>query len=171
LGDGDPKVRFYAAYSLKDFGVAASNAVPALRKVLTGGAGGSPAASLFYLRAIAAVALGKIGPSAVAALPELKAALLEKDSNLRGQAAVAIWRISSDVDATLPVLLQEMPRTIQESKWEWIIALGEMGPRARQAIPQLKTELKEDTYPWVLEYVTNALIKINSDSTPKAETR
>jgi len=53
-----------------------------------------------------------------------------------------------------------MPGTIEDSKWDWIIALGEMGPRAKAAIPQLQSELKQDHYPWVLDYVTNALKSI-----------
>lgn len=167
LGDNDPHVRLYAALTFMDMGADASNAVPALKKVLATTGGSSPATSLFYLRAAAARALGKIGVSAAEALPELKLAIQEPDSYLRGQAAVAIWRISSNVDATLPILLQEMPRTIEDSKWDWIIALGEMGPRASQAIPQLKNELKNDQYPWVLEDVTNALNKIDPTVLPK----
>ena len=50
-----------------------------------------------------------------------------------------------------------------------VIALGEMGPCASQAIPQLKNELKTDQYPWVLEYVTNALNKIDPTVAPTVE--
>ena len=56
-----------------------------------------------------------------------------------------------------------MPGTIEHSKWDWIIALGEMGPRAKEAVPQLKNELKTDREKWVLEYVTNALRKISPE--------
>ena len=86
--------------------------------------------------------------------------MLDSNSNLRGQAAVAVWRIDADVDATLPILLREMPGTIEDSKWDWIIALGEMGPRAKAALPQLQSELRLDHARWVLEYVTNALKSI-----------
>jgi hypothetical protein len=39
-----------------------------------------------------------------------------------------------------------------------------MGPRAKTALPQLKRELAEDTEPWVLAYVTNALRQIDPES-------
>jgi hypothetical protein len=44
-----------------------------------------------------------------------------------------------------------MPGTVEDSKWDWIIALGEMGPRAKTAVPQLTNELQRDHYEWVLE--------------------
>ena len=171
LGDKDAEVRSSTANGLAFIGADASNAVPAITKVLDDGFG-SPTNSSFYLQAAAAVALGKIGPPASAAIPDLKRAVQVSyrdapgfqnggASYLRGQAAVALWRIDSDVDTALPVLLREMPGISEHSKWDWIIALGEMGPRAKEAIPQLKNELNQDKEKWVLEYVTNALIKID----------
>lgn len=56
-----------------------------------------------------------------------------------------------------------MPNESEHSKWDWIIAIGEMGPRAKTALPQLKRELKEDTQPWVLDYVTNALRRVDPE--------
>jgi hypothetical protein len=171
LSDSARMVRFDAALTLAEMGPDASNAVPALTKLLadSGRSGDPEIASIPYVQAVAANALGSIGPPAAAALPELGNALQATNPYLRGQAAVAIWRISGDVDTTLPVLLREMPGEIQDSKWDWIIALGEMGPRAKTAIPQLKMELKQDTEPWVLKYVTNALMKIDSNAIPKIE--
>jgi hypothetical protein len=161
LRDNELEVRFHAVLALKEMGADASNAVPALGKILADTGVGPETNSFFYLRAAAATALGKIGPRASSALPALKAAIQESDSNLRGHAAVAIWRIDSEVDTTVPVLLREMPRLSEHTKWDWIIALGEMGPLAQSAIPQLRNELMLDREKWVLEYVTNALIKID----------
>ncbi len=169
LRDTEQQVRFHAVLALKEMGADASNAVPALAKVLADTGVGPQTNSLFYLRAATANTLGKIGPQASSALPALHAAVLESDSNLRGHAAVAIWRIDSDVDTTLPVLLREMPGLSEHTKWDWIIALGEMGVRAKAAIPQLRNELTMDREKWVLEYVTNALIKIDPDRFGKAE--
>jgi hypothetical protein len=168
LGDGERDVRFQAVLALKEMGADASNAVPAIKKVLADAGSGGQTNSYFYLRAAAASALGKIGPAAFDALPGLKAALKESNSYLRGQAAVAVWRVSHDVDTALPVLLQEMPMTSEHSKWDWIIALGEMGSRAIEAVPQLRNELKQNKEHWVLEYVTNALIKIDVVAARKA---
>lgn len=160
LTDTDRMVRFYAALALKEMGADASNAVPALTKVVADAGVGSQRNDFFYLRAAAAVALGKIGPPSASALPVLQTALQEPNSYLRGQAAVAIWRINSDVHTALPVLLREMPANNEHSKWDWVIALGEMGPRAKAALPQLRTELQQDHDTWILAYVTNALNSI-----------
>jgi hypothetical protein len=167
LSDSDRMVRFDAALSLLEMGPDASNAVPALAKVVAYSGVGPQTNNLFYLRAIAARALGKIGPAASNALPSLKPALGESLPYLRGTAAVAIWRIDSDVDTTLPVLLREMPVTVEDSKWDWIIALREMGPRAKAAVPQLTNELR-DQNGWVREYVTNALRRIDPEAAAEA---
>jgi len=98
-------------------------------------------------------------------------ALHESNAYLRGQSAVAIWRITGEVDTALPVLLQKMPTTIEDSKWDWIIALGEMGPRAEAVVPQLRTELLQDRMQWLLDYVTNALRRIDPEAAAQAGVR
>lgn len=163
LLDSDRMVRFYGALALKDMGADASNAVPALTRIVDNKVAPSTNND-FYVRAVAASALGKIGPDAAAALPALKEALNESHSYFRGQVATAILRISGDVDTAIPVLLAEIPGTIGDSKWEWIIALGEMGPRAKAAVPQLKMELQSNQQNWVLTYVTNALKSIDPEA-------
>ncbi len=168
LSDPDQQVRFYTLLAFKEMGADASNAVPAITTVLTPTGTAAATNTDFYLRAAAALALGKIGPPAVSAVPSLKIALQAPNPYLRGQAATAIWRISGDVDTTLPVLLHELPLESEHSKWDWIIALGEMGPRATSAVPQLKLELTQAKQPWVLDYVTNALKKIDPQSFPGA---
>ena len=171
LNDKDRMVRYFAASSLKEMGPAASNAVPALTRVVAYAGIGAETNNMFYVRAIAAVALGKVGPAATNALPALQVAMHESEGYLRGQSAVAIWRISGDVDITLPVLLREMPATMEDSKWDWIIALDEMGPRAKAAVPQLKAELKQAHEQWVLNYVTNALRSIDPEAAAQAGIR
>lgn len=161
LADNDRMVRFDAALALQEMGPEASNAVLALTREVANAGTGPTTNEFFYNRAVAAVALGKIGPSASSALPALEAALHESNSYLRGQSAVAIWRITGDVDTTLPVLLKEMPSNDENTKWDWVIALGEMGPRARAAISQLKTELRTDRDPWNANLATNALKSID----------
>jgi HEAT repeat protein len=171
LSDPDPQVRFYALLAFKEIGADASNAVPAMTTVLTPPGTTSATNADFYLRAAAASALGKIGPPAVSAVPSLKAALQQPNPYLRGQAATAIWRISGDVDTALPALLRELPLESEHSKWDWIIALGEMGSRATSAVPQLKLELTQAKEAWVLDYVTNALKKIDPQSFPGAPSK
>ena len=165
LSDPEREVRFHAVIAFMEMGADASNAVPALTKVVGDTGVGAQTNNFFYLRAAAARALGNIGPKAKSALPALKTALQPSDSNLRACAAIAIWRIDSDAETALTVLLQEMPRAESELKWDWIIALGEMGARAKEAIPQLSIELKENKR--YLELVTNALVKIDPDAAAK----
>lgn len=168
LSDPDQQVRFYTLLAFKEMGTAASNAVPVITTVLTPTGPASATNTAFYLRAAAASALGKIGPPAVSAVPSLKTTLQAPNPYLRGQAATAIWRISGEVDTALPVLLHELPLESEHSKWDWIIALGEMGARATSAVPQLKLELTQARETWVLEYVTNALKKIDPLNFPTA---
>jgi HEAT repeat protein len=168
LADRDWTVRFQAALALQNMGSGASNAVPALARVVANTGVGPETNNFFHLRAAAAVALGKIGPSATKALPVLETAVQESHSYLRGAAAVAIWRIGGNAETALPVLLREMPGTSEHSKWDWIIALGEMGYRAKAAIPQLKSELERDNEKWVLNYVTNALKSIGPEISSEA---
>jgi HEAT repeat protein len=154
--------------AFREMGADASNAVPAVTKVLADTGVGSQTNSFFYVRAAAAVALGKIGPPAASALPALKAALQESNSYLRGQAAVATWRVAADADTALPILLKEMPAAAESQKWDWIAALGEMGPRARAAVPQLLVELRQDKIDRVLVCLTNALKSIDPEAAAEA---
>ena len=167
-GDSNRDVRLYAMVAFREMGADASNAVPAITKVLADTGVGSQTNSFFYVRAAAAVALGKIGPPAASALPALKAALRESNSYLRGQAAVATWRVSANADTALAVLLQEMPAAGEGEKWDWIVALGEMGPRAKAAVPQLTVELRQDKMNWVLISVTNAFKSIDPEAAARA---
>lgn len=169
LRDPKPLIRVYAARALAEMGADASNAVPALAKVAADPRVGSLASTTFLLRATAVTALGRIGPAAKDAIPALKTLLQEQtaEPTLRGRAALAIWQIDGDVDSTLPVFLQEMPLTSEINKGGWIIALGGMGPRARTAITQLERELSQDKISWILESVTNALLKIDPEAAAK----
>jgi hypothetical protein len=167
-GDSDRDVRLHVMVAFREMGADASNAVPAVTKVLADTGVGSQTNSFFYVRAAAAVALGKIGPPAASALPALKAALQESNSYLRGQAAVATWRVAADADTALPILLKEMPAAAESQKWDWIAALGEMGPRARAAVPQLLVELRQDKIDRVLVCLTNALKSIDPEAAAEA---
>jgi HEAT repeat protein/PBS lyase HEAT-like repeat-containing protein len=162
LEDGNRDVRFHAVLALIGIGPTASNAVPALRKTFT-------RARLFltndlFLRAAAARALGHIGASAAGALPDLRAALLDQNAYLRGQAAVAVWRIDGDLNTALPILLQEMSRTSENHKEDWVVAIGEMGTRARETIPYLRDELAQAREPTFLEEVMNTLNKVDPEA-------
>lgn len=85
--------REQAARKLGDMGVAASRAVPALRKVLLD--------RVTAVRRNAAEALGKIGPPAHGAIPDLVNRLWDKEEMVRSQSAWALGQIG---EAALPEL-------------------------------------------------------------------
>lgn len=157
LDDPDEPVVFNASISLMEFGPDATNAIPSLARIL-GNTNNHSA-----LRAIAACDLGKIGRAAANCAPTIKLAMQSTDPYLRGQATVALWRVTGDVSTTLPVLLAAMPTVIEYNKWDWIIALGEMGPRAKAAVPQLEKELQQDKQNYILDYVKKSISQIQPE--------
>lgn len=169
LDDSLPQVRAYSLLALANMGSRASNAVPALARLALNRGAGVKTNDASWVQDTAVVALGKLGAAARDAIPALKSLLQAQNSGskLRGKAALAIWRIDGDVDPALAVFLQEMPLTSDFEKNDWIRGLGEMGPRARAAIPQLQRELVQDRPTWSLESVTNALLKIDPDAAAK----
>ncbi len=149
-----------AAYALGSMGVTAAPAVPALAQALKSD---DPAT-----RRLAARALGKIGKDARAGLPELERLFADGDPFVRMEAALAAWSISGQTQSVsvlvkalgdesanvrdsacqtlasmkaaarpavepLTNLLQDKDLRIQA-----IITLGEIGPAADKALPELK---------------------------------
>jgi HEAT repeat protein len=91
--------------------------------------------------------LGRIGPAAKSALAKLVSALKHDDPAVRGDAAVALWRIDKNT-AGVPVLaalLSAKDRVIAEPAAQ---ALGEIGPDAKEALPALAKALTEETVPF-----------------------
>jgi HEAT repeats len=149
LRDSDASVRVQAAGVLGKLGADASNAVPALTTLLEDHARGQIALAPGGMKLpipgfgsdvqfAAMQALGKIGPPARGAVPALTALLRGKDAFTSGKAAVALWRIEHDTDVSLQPLLSVLDQP--SAAWhypDWIATLGEMGPRAKDAVPFL----------------------------------
>ena len=126
LGDADADVRVAAAGALGTTGPAAAPAVPALAAVVRG--------KDARLRVAAAAALGGIGPAAKAAVPDLVAALDDKKAawgaaQCSGRSARRPPRRSSKLIA----LLDD-----DGAAYAATVALGEIGPAARDALPNLR---------------------------------
>ena len=161
LGDADGDVRASSAISLSLFGPAASNAVPQLRALLGDryrhvSVGAALAlvriAPEFWPEALAATtkALGRsadmseffapqvfaaAGANAVLAVPFLEAALAGGAPGFpRHRAALALWQITH---RATPELVRELAR-LNESSIEVVVALGEIGPAASNAVPALR---------------------------------
>jgi HEAT repeat protein len=148
--------------------------LPALRKILKDrkevpkalkayASGGS-------LRAVAAGAIGTIGPAAKDAVPDLRAVLKEKPwgkkgtaTTLRGTVVSALGRIGPNALAALPDLVATAGNVREDSSCRGaaITALGNMGlPAARAALPTLEKLDKEETDAHVRQVVSQVLPKL-----------
>jgi hypothetical protein len=168
LSDSNSMTRLYSAWFLGDQGPKASKAVPALILALHLSDAGPGPSQTSAARGWVILALGRIGPDANSAVPTLTKLMEDSDPGVRWKAAAAIWRINSNVDNTLPVLVRELPAS--EEKRPFVEMLGEMGPRAKDAVPALEEELKKDRASTNAEdsktgqNITNALLRIDPDT-------
>jgi HEAT repeat protein len=133
-------------------------------------------------RAKAAEVLGRMGPTAKPAIPDLLDVLRGSDNLARVQAALALWKIDHRTEEVIPVLvaalkspLMATPRTTLTLPGRFgtpgtlpgplcqqaAEALGEMGPEARSAIPALTEVLKDPQFAPYRPYYALALLKID----------
>ncbi len=181
MDDDDPLTRWAAVASLGSIGPPASSAVPGLIGVLRSRKGAPPiapivppSASSFLVERLdvqAAIALGRIGPAARAAVSPLTTALNDQESHVRVKAAEALGEIGPDAAPAIPALIQALddPMTReqasaalkgigttaipalreaarspdQELRIAAIHALGQVGPAACEAIPDLRKALAD----------------------------
>ncbi|MFD5161129.1 HEAT repeat domain-containing protein [Streptomyces hawaiiensis] len=83
----------------------------------------------------AARALGAFGGAAREAVPELRGLL---GTGCAVAAAEALWSVTGDADAVLPVLLRELTGTGGGRRRRAAAVLGRLGPAARPALPGLR---------------------------------
>ena len=176
LRDETVTVRMFSTLALSEAGPDAAPAVTDLILLLKDKDIDPKTGGRIAVRAAAARALGKIGPKANAALPALTNLLEDNDNYLRAAAAIGIWRIDGNVTNTLPVLTQALQQGRVEMKWWLIDAIGEMGPRAKTAVPVLLRELaapKHTSPSWSYNCgkITNALNQIDPEALAKAGMR
>jgi hypothetical protein len=80
-------------------------------------------------------ALGAFGGAARAAVPELRGLL---ETGCAVAAAEALWSVTGDAEAVLPVLLRELTGTRSGRRRRAAAVLGRLGPAARPALPELR---------------------------------
>ncbi|EEF57327.1 HEAT repeat domain-containing protein [Pedosphaera parvula] len=176
LKDSSALARAISASLISAIGPAASNAVPALITTLQGSEAYRKGGTV-DCRSVAACALGRIGPAAASSLPALTNLLTSTNVYLRIEVASAVWRITSDEHQALPILISDIPTLDSTNfkmldkykKYNAIICLAEMGPRATNALPMLLNELtnsKNDAF--ILAPITNALKAIDPAAAAKA---
>ena len=132
LNDPSAKMRAAAASSLAKVGLPAAPSVPNLAKGLSDS---SP-----RVRGLTAIALRAIGPKAEAAVPQLTTALNDPALPVRALAADALGAIGPQASAAAQALAQRLLAK-GESRFvvnSILVALGNMGPAAREALPILR---------------------------------
>lgn len=179
----DPDVRLCAAVALGKIGPASAPAVPILKNWLDDyslvgaavaaiGNIGPDARDASYalakvhcryadsekgqvtaISAEAALALWKIGPSAV---PTLAAGLRDQNDSVRFHSARALARFRSEAKEAVPDLIQAGRDKRGEVREAAIRALGSIGPDANKAIPLLR-EMLQDSEPSVRKAAAQAL--------------
>jgi HEAT repeat protein len=171
--DRSADVSYWAARALLKFGPAARNALPALVAALRDR--GRPAARdvaadvLSRLgpdavpllgealldpqcgaRRHVAQYLGDMGPAARPAVPALLRTLQAEDPWLRFEAASALMHIDPDAAAAVavPVLGALLDREKgAHVRWKAVAVLGQLGPRAQPAVPDLALVLQDEALP------------------------
>jgi HEAT repeat protein len=121
-------VRGAVARALGDLGCV--RCIPTLRKLVVD--------EECAIRVDAVHALGRFGPAAHEAIPELTRSLASPDESLVGQAALALWRITRESERLLPYIARSIaqdwsPDALPDS----LQAAAEMGPKAKDAVPMI----------------------------------
>jgi HEAT repeat protein len=159
LDDADPDHAGEAAVAIGAIGPeAAAVAAPRLRRVVADA--GKPAG----LRYAAAYALGRLGPAAKEAEPDLRK-LAETDDEM--MATVAIWAAlkvapedKSLFERAVPLLRRALRGDREMVRLEAAVALGDIGSAAATAIPMLELVAEDDPVKPVRAAAAEALKKI-----------
>jgi len=128
----DANVRYGAAVALSKLG---DKAVSALRESLQSSAADVPV--------WAAYTLGRIGPAAKSAVPDLIKALASSDEALRGSAAQALGQIGLAAATAVGPLAKTLNDAGPEVRLRAVVALGKIGPPAKNAIGQIVRKLAD----------------------------
>lgn len=147
---------YWAANAIASIGPEAKDAVDALRNMLAN----APRA----WRSGAVRALGNIGPEASAAVPDLVELLGGKDGEMRAYAAGALWKINRHPRA-IPTLLEELKNPSYDKPYAAVVMIGEIGPPAKEAVPDLIKTLSHREL-FVRKEAARALKKVDPRSMP-----
>ena len=116
-------------------------------------------------RQYAALALGRIGPEAKAAVPALVKALGDRNAHVRADAASALYFIGPAAKTAVPALIGLLGDTDRYVRHWAVVALGKIGPEARKAVPALVKILEdEDTDVQMRSWAAQALGGIGPDA-------
>ncbi|MFE9821824.1 PBS lyase [Streptomyces sp. NPDC005791] len=118
----------------------AGEAAPEVLRVLRG----APEYRGEWLRTAALRALGSFGPAAGCAVPELRRLTGRPGTAAATEAAAALWTVTGDVEAVLPVLAEGMRAEQVHDCRAAVSALGGLGRRAEAVAPRLRALLEHE---------------------------
>lgn len=157
LADSDPLVQSESVVTLASIGAEAAAALPALQKLL---ADEVPA----EVRYATAYALGRIGAAAKPTVPRLLELAKSSDEIMATVATWATLKIEPQdatlVESAIPLLRKALRGENEMARLEAAVALGDIGPTARSAIPILELVSEEDASRQVRAAATEALAKV-----------
>jgi HEAT repeat protein len=133
--DSDPEVRFAAVVALSYMGPKRVEAVPTLIDALHDDGIGVKRANPLRVRDVAAQSLGKIGPAAHSAAPQLTKMLDDSDALMRARSMIALWRIEQDTNLVKRAVAEIERAPDARACQLFLGVLGAIGPEAKAAIP------------------------------------
>lgn len=145
-------------------GLRAGEATPEVLRVLRG----APDYRGEWLRTAALRALGSFGPAAREAVPELRALIRRPGTASATEAAEALWAISGDADAVLPVLIEGLQSHHVHDRRAAAVALGALGTRAAVVAPRLRGLLAHEEL-WLRVDAAIALWEVSGRSQETVE--
>ncbi|MEV1044934.1 HEAT repeat domain-containing protein [Streptomyces sp. NPDC049916] len=145
-------------------GLRAAEAAPEVLRVLRG----APEYRGEWLRTAALRALGSFGPAAREAVPELRALIRRPGTAAATEAAEALWAISGDAEAVLPVLIEGLQSDQVHDRRAAAVALGALGPRAGVVAPRLRGLLDHEEL-WLRVDAAIALWEVSGRSRESTE--
>ncbi|MCH7726486.1 MAG: HEAT repeat domain-containing protein [Planctomycetes bacterium] len=90
-----------------------------------------------YVRLLVAKALGRIGPGARGAIPELRKRLMDSSESVRMEAALALWAIDGQAEVAVANLVKGLDGSDIWAGWVAADYLRRMGPDAKGSVPAL----------------------------------
>ena len=105
-----------------------------------------------------------LGPQAKQAVAGIQRLLQDPNPEVRLAAGEALWKVDRQAQAVLPVFVEGLKN---QKSWALrggsIAALGQMGPEAKTAVPDL-IEMLKDQYEDIRQLAVDALAQIGPDA-------
>jgi HEAT repeat protein len=154
----------HSLWALGSIGAEPTEAVPILKDALQD-------ERAQYARMISAQALGALGEKAKDALPALHMALSDSDSQVRVDAAYAVWQIDRDAAKAVPVLTAALKDEASQNpgaRQRAVFRLGHIGPPAKEAFPALLELWKAEKTEYMKGEIAKSLRAIDAKEAERA---